>query len=540
MTAKPKTPAHAKEQPEGGAWDHATAGTYVDQCTPRTLVLGVLIVALVVAIVPSVGMFFARTDSTTENRELAAPPTLFAEDGAFNWNVLADSGTYFDDHFALRNQLVTANAKLRASLGASATDQVVVGTDDWLYYGGTLPDYLGQSALSDRTLLNITHNLSLAQRYAESQGAAFLFTIAPNKNSLYDGHMPYYYVASPDASNAERLKPLLDEAGVNYFDLFDLFGNEGGLSGSEGDPSGSEGSLYYLLRDTHWDNRGALVATQAMFDALGRERLPLGIDDATARDDFTGDLESMLYPNAPRTETQWYFAGYDDLANNTGSLWSYVKGADVTDSSIVTESPTGTGSLLMFRDSFGNALLPLWAASYKDASFTKLVPYNLGALAKSPADTVVIERAERHVDYLAKNPPIMPNPTVTLKGTLPAEPDAATGNASLELSLNGPYLVVTGAVDQASLPAGTITDQTRFLVSIEQPGSQPAVYDSFWQSAVSGEEIVNDFGYQTYIAREGLDLTNAIVRTYAITDGKPLCLSVQQGVQTDGQAAETQ
>ncbi len=519
MANETKIPAHAKEKPEAGAWEHATAGTYVDQCTPRALALGVLVIALVIALVPSVGMIFAPTNSTTENRELAATPSLFAEDGSFNWNVLADSGTYFDDHFALRNQLVTANAKIRALFGTSATDQVVVGTDGWLYYGGTLPDYLGQSALSDRALLNIAHNLSLAQRYAESQGASFLFTVAPNKNSLYDAHMPYYYVASPEASNVERLKPLLDEAGVDYFDLFDLLGRQG--------------ETYYLLRDTHWDNRGALVATQAMFEALNRDKLPLSIADATERDDFTGDLESMLYPDASRTEKQWYFEGYDNLPNNTGALWSYSKGEDVTDSSIVTQSQAGSGSLLMFRDSFGNALLPLWAASYKDASFTKLIPYNLGTLTKSPVDTVVIERAERHIDYLAKNPPIMPNPTVTLKGSLPAQPASDAVGATLDLSLNGPYLVAAGAVDQSSLPEGTITGQTRFLVSVEQPGNQATVYDAFWQSVVSGEEIVNDFGYQTYIAREGLDLANAIVRVYAVTDGKPLCLAVQQGVQTN-------
>ena len=486
------------------AWEKATAGTYVDGHMPRTALVAILVVALVVVAIPSVGMLWARTDSTTENRELAAAPSFTDDDGSFNWDVLDDAGTYFADHFAYRNQLVAANARLQAAFGASATDQVVVGNDGWLYYGGTLPDYLGQSALPDRALRNIAHNLALAQGYVESQGATFSFTLAPNKNTLYPEHMPYYYVAADEPSNAERLKPLLEEAGVNYVDLFDLF------EGLEGE--------WYLKKDSHWDNRGALMATQKLLDAADRDALSLDVADAEPRVDFAGDLESMLYPSGADLDQNWYFDGVDDDAGMSGSSWRYVQGEDVTESWVVTNAAAGKGSLLMFRDSFGNALLPLFASTYGQGVFSKLVPYNLPTMVECQADTVIVERAERHVSYLAENPPIMPNPTVQLDAALPSgdgEP-----RATLNVEENGPYWMVSGVVDD-----GILEDDARIYVSVERSGAKVDVYDAFWTSISDGEGgYASNSGFLVYLDKGAVDLASATVRVYCVSNGVFTCL----------------
>ena len=486
------------------AWDVATSGTYVDRHAPKAAHVVALVLACVLVITPAVGMLWARTDSTTENRELADAPSLTAEDGSFNWNVLPDAGAYFDDHFAYRNQLVSANARLRSLFAVSPTDQVVTGADGWLYYGGTLPDYLGQSELSDRSLRNIAHNLALAQGYVESQGARFAFTLAPNKNTLYPQHMPYYYVRADGPSNAERLKPVLEEFGVTYVDLFDVFGSEAGE--------------WYLKKDSHWDNRGALMASQAILGAVGRDRLDLDVEGAFARVDFAGDLESMLYPEGATLDQNWYFEGVDDGDGMSGSSWSYAQGESVTDSWVVTRSSDGTGCVLMFRDSFGNALLPLWASAYGQGVFSKLVPYNLPTLVECRADTVIIERAERHLSYLAENPPIMLNPTVKFKNELP-EP-GAEAKASLTVEENGPYWMVSGAVDDAAL-----SDDGRLFVSVETADGDVKVYDAFWTSVPDGEGgYVTDRGFLVYLDRASVDIEGAEIRAYSYDNGVLACL----------------
>ena len=494
------------------SWDIATEGTYADKHVPHVFFIFVLTLALAIVVVPSVGMLWARTDSTTENRELAEMPSQFAEDGSFNWSILADAGDYFADHFAYRNLFVSANARIHAILGTSPTDQVVIGSDGWLYYGGTLPDYLGQSALSDRALRNIAHNLALAQGYVESKGAAFAFALAPNKNALYPEHMPYYYLQTSQSSNAERLRPLLEEGGVKYIDLFDMFG--------------SSSQEWYLKKDSHWDNRGALMVTQEIFAALGRDALPLNVDESVPRTDFSGDLESMLYPIGAQPDQNWYFMGINDDEGMSGSSWTYAQGEDVTDSWVVTSSKDGQGSVLMFRDSFGNSLLPFWASSYKQGVFSKLIPYNLPMLAECKADTVVIERAERHLSYLAENPPIMPNPIVNFKTSLPKRANADV--ATCDVAENGPYWAISGMVD-----ASAVSDTSRLFVSVELGDKDDVVFDAFWTSMLesnSDNEKGTDFGYLVYANKDSLNIENSTIRIYSFDGENVTCLGMFENV----------
>ena len=48
----------------------------------------------------------------------------------------------------------------------------------------------------------------------------------------------------------------------------------------------------------------------------------------------------------------------------------------VTDISIETESKGKKESIVMYRDSFGNALIPFVADEFHNGYFTKAVPYN--------------------------------------------------------------------------------------------------------------------------------------------------------------------
>ena len=47
------------------------------------------------------------------------------------------------------------------------------------------------------------------------------------------------------------------------------------------------------------------------------------------------------------------------------------------DPRITTVNPVKEGSLVMYRDSFGNALLPYMADAYANAYFSRGIPYQL-------------------------------------------------------------------------------------------------------------------------------------------------------------------
>lgn len=96
-----------------------------------------VVVLVAMLSVPLLAMPFAPRPEVSEKRTLAEPPQVIDEVGALNVNLLADAGGFFTDHFAFRPYLVDLNATIREKLFmVSATPNVVVGTDGWLYYSG--------------------------------------------------------------------------------------------------------------------------------------------------------------------------------------------------------------------------------------------------------------------------------------------------------------------------------------------------------------------------------------------------------------------
>ena len=140
-------------------------------------------------------------------------------------------------------------------LRTSISDSVILGSSGWLYYEGSLGDYTGIGLLSDREIYSAAQNLALVKEYAESQGAQFLFTVAPNKNSLYPQHMPSFTVFS-ERRNAVRLAAALEKQGVAYLDLFTVIGGEA--------------ETLYFTQDSHWNSKGAALGADAINAALGR------------------------------------------------------------------------------------------------------------------------------------------------------------------------------------------------------------------------------------------------------------------------------
>ena len=122
---------------------------------------------ILMALIPFAGMLIFGPAGAAANEILAFPPSCTEEDGSFNKAVLNDASDYLADHFFLRQELITVDAKLEAGLlGESATDDVVLGKDGWLYYATTLDDYRGQNLMTERELWAAARTLRLMQDYA--------------------------------------------------------------------------------------------------------------------------------------------------------------------------------------------------------------------------------------------------------------------------------------------------------------------------------------------------------------------------------------
>lgn len=430
-----------------------------------------LLLVLGICIVPLMLFWFWPAETTAENRTMAALPEVWTAEG-FNWNVLSEAGAYFTDHFFLRQEMVSINAGIRSEVfGVSPVEDVIVGENGWLYYSATLDDYQHKNGISERALFNIAHNTALMQEYTEGLGKTFVFTIAPNKNSLYGENMPErmrYQVAQK--SDAQRLLPWLVRENVNYVDLFALFGEQ-------------EEILYYA-RDSHWNEKGAVMVYHALLDASGKQHETYEGAQPQQQADYFGDLGVMLFPVGGIPEVR--------LQYPVGDTWRYVEGQEVEDPFIRTENEKGKGNLLMYRDSFGNSLLPYMAQTFSQGVFSRQVPYAMSDLVTYEPDILIVEKVERQLPTLGKVPPIMNAPIrETGKVFVAVENTAAT----VSLSKEGSYWKLEGLAD-----SDWMDTDSRIYVEVDDGGGAK-LYEAFCVSGTDTKDgSANDYGYILYVS----------------------------------------
>lgn len=341
---------------------------------------------VLLCLLPSAGMLFLPPTEAAANERLSPKPVLQNEDGSWNTNVLSQLTDYIADHFALRQEMVTANAALQtALLSTSPAEDVIYGKDGWLYYKATLDDYQNHATLTEDEAAQIAQTVADMQAYCEARGATFLFTIAPNKNSLYPENMPARYLQSDSPGNYELVAPYLKEYGVNYADLFTF------LSGQE--------ETLYLRTDSHWTNRGAALAHDFLMESLGLPHTAFGEADYTTEETHRGDLYEMLYPKGMEREAQQQY----DID------FSYVTPPRTAEDILIqtTSENAANSRLILCRDSFGNALHPFLAADFREAVITRQMPYPLEQV--QAGDTVIVEIVERNLANILKYPPELGN-----------------------------------------------------------------------------------------------------------------------------------
>lgn len=354
---------------------------------------------LVLSISFPVGTVLFGPSTAGANEQLAKPPVLI-KNGKLNDTFLSDAMQWYTDHAFLRQELISLNNLLSAKLfRTSGADSVILGKDGWLYYGYTLGDYTGDGALTEKELYAVANNLALMNEYVSQKGEKFLFVPVPNKNTLYPEQMPSSYKQSDDRS-IFRLMAKLKTLQVPYADLYAAFKNEN--------------EPLYFAHDSHWNPKGAALGADVINSCFDVES-DYYSDGFAVRAENTGDLYNMLYPAFKDPETKPTYGGT--------LLFEYTDSGKAQDSIILKTRGQGSGTLLAYRDSFGNLLYPYLADTYADATFSRSTVYDL----TGDADFVLVEIVERNLRYLISNVPIMESPVRQID-----VPDSASGTISVK------------------------------------------------------------------------------------------------------------
>lgn len=343
---------------------------------------------LCISLTLSVGMVIFGRAKPGFNETLSAEPLIVDKNGNLNDSYLSDIAKFINDGFFLRQELISVNNKLTAVIfGTSGEESIILGKDGWLYYESTLNDYVGIDVMTEREVFMAVNNVRLMSEYCKANGIQFGFMIAPNKNSLYADNMPLLSETNTSL-NANRIMAGFKEWGIGNVDLFGIFSTE---------------PVLYYKTDSHWNVKGAALAADSINKLFGVESNYYNGDFSVIKNDYTGDLYSMVYPA--------FKGGEDEIVYNDKLEFSSTTSNIQPDSFIIKTESDKTNSILVYRDSFGNILYPFIADSYGKAEFSRDTVYYL----TKDVDYCLIEIVERNLPWLIKNIPVFESQPVNIE-----------------------------------------------------------------------------------------------------------------------------
>ena len=406
-------------------------------------------------LVPAALMPFMQQDGTKENRTLAEKPALRTEDGSLNRSFFSDAEAWFSDRFALRRQLVSGYGTLTKTLFATSSEpDVLVGKDGWLFYADTLPDLLGENRLTEAELRHTVRTLELMRGYCTAHGAELIFACAPNKGSIYPEYLPARILPDGTQNTRSALSEALFYTNVNTCDLQKQLRSAAETADSP---------LYHRL-DTHWNGDGAMIAYKSLMKAAGLSDFGFDGCPRTVAHDFTGDLQTMLLPDSAEKDDNPVYA-----VPQTYRTVGHYRGID--DMTIRTECADGEGALLMFRDSFGRALIPLLSQRFASCTYSRAEEMPLDLIETQQTDFVICEIVERNLPQLLLHAPHMAAPAAELQTEAVRQEDTAPLNAVCRTY--GSYLHLYGFFDER------FGDNTAVYCTVTLPDGSQQSYEAF-------------------------------------------------------------
>lgn len=355
-----------------------------------------VIIFFAVAVTPFAGMLFYKADGSAEQRELSEKPSIIV-DKKINRDFGSGFEDYFGDHFAFRSELVNADAALKLKVfDTSAEDKVITGKGEWLYYTETLGDFCGTNELTDGEIQRIADIITMEKNYCLTNGRGYVFSVAPNKNSIYPENMKSFYKEAGNGTNLSRLTEKLALHNVEVADLKDAL--------IKAKDSGKQ--LYYTY-DSHWNLMGAGIGYNTYLESIKKQTDVTFPNIGWNEKNFTsgvreGDLLKMVQPLDKDREELY---AEDKLATTYKPIGKPAKSVD--DLIIKNKCETGADvKLLMFRDSFGRALIKPLSMTFRETTLVRSVPFDI--YSNIDNDTVVVrEIVERNIKTLLDYAPIV-------------------------------------------------------------------------------------------------------------------------------------
>lgn len=358
----------------------------------------VLSILFLVAISLPLGVQLAGRAAGTqanEKRKLApwpAAPTRLAA----VWKYPGKFAAYYGDNFGLRAQLIRLHGvALYRLFGMSPSDKVLTGRDGWVYYAddSSLEDYRSLEPFPPADMEKWRQVLEARREWVEKQGGKFVVVFACDKYLIYPEFMPPAYRRKPGPYRVDELTQYLAKnSKLTVVALHEPL------------VAAKRDRLYHRT-DTHWNDRGAFVGYREILAAVGQKPLDyVPVETQTAGwdlarmmglSDLMHEEDRQLQPRAPR-RARIVEIDREDPTWNVGRV-----GLEVPDPQLP--------KLVVFRDSFGSALVPFLAEHFRRSLFLWQYDFDPVVIQKEHPDYVVwlvTSRRFHSTWFLPVNPPL--------------------------------------------------------------------------------------------------------------------------------------
>lgn len=355
---------------------------------------GLLIVMFVsMLIVPwGIVQIFGIKSISFENRPLKGKPE-FSFDTIVTYP--KEFEAYYNDHIPFKDKLVTANTYINYKyLDISPEKYVIKGSNGWLFYDSkyrddmedTIADYRRTNLYSKEELEDIKNKMLEKQQYLKSKGIELYLLIAPNKSQIFSEYMPRAYTKLSEKSRADLL--------VEYLrantDIKVIYPKDELIKAKEKYP------IYYKI-DTHWNEVGAYVGYSEFMKASGRGNMLKPMDQLSLQPDKDPylDLAKLISINLFEKESNSVRFNYKDdikveCTYNIDKILKY------------KSSSPNKEKVIMFRDSFGEALANLLAKDFQDTIIVHDPSFNRKLIEQEKPKIVIMEFVERRIELLKK------------------------------------------------------------------------------------------------------------------------------------------
>lgn len=283
----------------------------------------------------------------------------------------------FTNGLFLRTKLIKYNTDLTAFFTGGAyieSTQVLLGKEGYLFFktetdGQPLHDYMGINLYSEEDLEKIATNLTQMRDYFEAEGIDFYVIGVPNKEIVYERYMPDTIVRPSKISKSEQV--------ANYIwentNLIYAYPKDALIEASYEYP-------VYYSSDTHWNQIGAFIGFQEVYEAAYGKCEEIEDDTFILADSmYTGDLASI--------------AGVGD---------KYQDQVYVFDPKSVDESMKREGTVVVIGDSFSGFLSLIAEGYWTDVQWFNIrsTPVTAEMILEYEPDAIIYESVERYHDNL--------------------------------------------------------------------------------------------------------------------------------------------